>query len=109
MNKLSLALALLATLISALVIFGTRAFSFIVFSRKKIPDFISALEKKLPPAILALLIVYCFKDISFETFPFGIPAFLGSALAIVLHLVFKNPFVSIFASTILYVILIRLL
>lgn len=109
MNKLSLALALLATLISALVIFGTRSFPFLVFSHTKIPHFISALEKKLPPAILALLVVYCFKDIRFTAFPFGLPALLGSALTVVLHLIFKNPFTSIFASTVFYVILIRVL
>ena len=41
--------AVIATLISAAVIFATRAFPFILFSKKQPPSFIRFIEKYIPP------------------------------------------------------------
>ncbi|MDR2898256.1 MAG: AzlD domain-containing protein [Spirochaetaceae bacterium] len=101
--------ALLAAILMALVIFATRAFPFVLFSRRKPPKLLIFIEKYIPPMIMAVLVVYCFKSVSFTVAPFGIPE-LGSLLFVVLvHLWQKNAMLSIFGGTILYMVLIGVL
>jgi len=57
MTPLTLKAALVATFISALVVFLTRAFPFIVFSYRDPPRIISFIEKYIPPMIMAVLVV----------------------------------------------------
>ena len=80
MTPLTLKAALIATLISALVVFLTRAFPFIVFSYRDPPRVISFIEKYIPPMIMAVLVVYCFKDVEFASRPWGLPSIIASAL-----------------------------
>ncbi|MBQ9630549.1 MAG: AzlD domain-containing protein [Treponema sp.] len=105
MNKATISFALLATFFSSLVIFLTRAFPFIIFSNNKLPKSIQFIEKYIPPMIMAILVVYCFKGSSFLEKPWGIPEILSSLVAVVLHLWKRNPMASIFGSTALYIFL----
>ena len=94
--------------VTALVTWALRAFPFLVFGNKPLPDMVHYLGKFLPPAIMTVLVVYCLRETSFIQYPFGIPEIIASILVIVLQLIRKNMYLSIIAGTVCYMILIRL-
>jgi branched-subunit amino acid transport protein AzlD len=65
----------------------------------------------LPPAIMAILVVYCLKDIQLWQYPHGLAEALALALAlalvILLHCWKENALLSISAGTACYIILSR--
>ena len=64
-------------------------------------------RRVLPPAVIAMLIVYCLKGVSFATPAGWVPALLASAAAVLLHLWKGNDLLSIFGGTILYMALVQ--
>ena len=84
-----------------------RFFPFIAF-RKQIPGYISYLGKVLPPAIIALLVVYCLKDITPAVHPFGIPELIAVVCVIALHVWKRNSLISILSGTVIYMVLIQM-
>lgn len=107
--SLSINRAIIAIFGSAAIIFITRALPFILFSKKEPPKIIRFIEKYTPSLIIAVLIAYCFKDIAFSIFPYGISFYVGVALSVILHLCFKNTLITIFISTMSYMILMHIL
>ncbi len=103
--SLSLNSALLATLVSALVIFATRLFPFALFSRRDPPPLLRFIEKYIPPMIMAILLVYCLKDVDFIHRPFGLPQIIALAVTVASHLWKGNAMVSIFGGTIVFMVL----
>lgn len=103
--NLSLHAALLATLVSALVIFATRLFPFALFSKGEPPRILRFIEKYIPPMIMAILLVYCFKDVNFTSHPFGLPQVIALAVTVVSYLWKSNSMISIFGGTIVFMIL----
>ena len=97
-----------ATLIAAMSITTIllRALPFFVF-RKKTPPYIAYLGKVLPPAIIGMLVIYCLKDISFLSAPYGIPELLGCAAVVLLHVWKRNTLLSIGGGTLLYMLLLQ--
>ena len=108
MTPLPLAAALIATGISALIVFATRAFPFLLFSYRDPPRIITFIEKYIPPMIIAILVVYCFKDIEFTSRPWGLPSVIALGATAILHVWKRNAMVSIFGGTLLYMALSRL-
>ena len=95
-------------LLVALTTLATRAIPFIVFPEgKKIPKAVEYLGKVLPPAVIGMLVVYCFKSINLLSSPFGLPEFIAGITVVVLHLWKRNNLLSIGMGTILYMILIQ--
>lgn len=79
----------------------TRALPFwILGGRKEVPATVQYLGKVLPPAIMAILVVYCLKDINLLEGSRGLPEFLAVALVAVLHLWKKSTLLSIGAGTV---------
>ncbi len=110
--RLTLFQATIATLISAVMIFLLRALPFILFSKRKPPKIISFIEKYIPAMVIGVLIIYCLVDpkyISFNESPYGIPAFVAVASAVILHLWKGNSMISIFGSTIIFMVLERVI
>ena len=107
--NLTITNAFVATFFSALVIFLTRAFPFILFSSNRVPKTIRFIEKYIPPMIMAVLTVYCFKNVTFSEKPFGAPEFISAIVTVALHLWKRNPMISIFGSTALYLFLLRVM
>jgi len=97
--------ALLAVCIFALIIFATRAFPFLLFSRKKPPRILQFIEQYIPPAVMAILVVYSLKDISWTVSPGGAPHIAALLAAVGLHAWKKNALISILGSTTLFMIL----
>ena len=101
--------AALLILICALVTAATRFLPFLIFgSKEKTPAFITSLGKVLPGASIAMLVVYCLKDISFLTYPYGIPELLGCAAVAALHVWKRNSLLSIGVGTVFYMVLVQL-
>lgn len=100
--------ALASILVMAAVTFLTRALPFLLFDRGNHPPrLVLYLGRVLPPAIIAMLIVYCLKGISF-TAPAGwVPMLLAGLAAVVLHLWKNNDLLSIFGATALYMALVQ--
>lgn len=90
------------------VTFLTRALPFLLFDRGDHPPrIILYLGRVLPPAVIAMLIVYCLKGISFATPAGWVPAVLSSLAAVALHLWKGNDLLSIFGATVLYMVLVQ--
>lgn len=95
--------------VAALVTMATRFLPFLIFGQgRKTPDIIVYLGKVLPYAIMGMLVVYCLKDVSFLTAPYGIPELLGCAAVAALHLWKRNTLLSIGAGTVFYMVLVQL-
>lgn len=87
-----------------------RAFPFLIFGgRKEVPKTVRYLGKMLPPAIMAVLVVYCLRGTSFLSGSHGIPEMASVLLVAALHIWKKNILLSIGAGTLCYMALIRLM
>ncbi len=93
---------------SAGITFFLRAFPFLIFrGEAKMPVWLEALGKKLPSAIMAVLLIYCLKDAKSEPISQGIPLFVSSLFVGVTYKWKHNTFVSIVGGTIVYMVMIR--
>lgn len=98
--------ALLIAVMAAVTIL-LRFLPFLIF-RKKTPGYISYLGRVLPPAIIGMLVIYCLKDVSLSSAPFGAPEWIAAGCVIGLQAWKRNALLSILAGTILYMALIQL-
>lgn len=88
----------------------TRALPFLIFGGKRqVPHVVKYLGKVLPPAIMAILVVYCMKGVNFLSGTHGLPEMIASLVVVLLHLWKKNILISIGAGTICYMILVQLI
>lgn len=106
MTPLTIPQALAATFVSAAVIFSTRAFPFVLFSHRKPPHILAFVERSIPPMVMAILVVNCFCDARCDAKTASQAISLGAV--VLLHLWKKNPMISIFGGTVLYMALLRL-
>ena len=88
--------------------FLERALPFIIFRGREIPDIVRYLGRVLPMAIMATLVIYCIKGISFASMGGWVPMVIASAATVVLHLWKSNTMLSIFGGTICYMVLIQM-
>ena len=103
MDKLhSLALILIMAALTAVL----RFLPFVMFS-KGTPKTIVYLGTLLPNAIMAMLVVYCLKNVSFTAGSHGIPEALAVLLVAVLHKWKHNMLLSILGGTAAYMLLVQ--
>lgn len=96
---------LIAVPLMGATILATRAFPFVLFSRRNPPAFIRFVERFIPPMVMAVLVIYCLKDIRWAVWPSGLRELAALATVVILHLWKKNAMLSIFGGTALYMIL----
>ena len=77
----------------AVTTMALRFLPFLIFG-KKTPGYISYLGEVLPQAIIALLVVYCLKDVSILTTPYGIPELLAGISVVVMQIWKEMPFLA---------------
>ena len=105
---LSTGAAIAAIAVMAVVTFLTRALPFLLFDRgESPPKIVLYLGRVLPPAIIAMLIIYCLRGVSFATPGGWVPQLLCVAVVAGLHLWKHNNLLSIFGGTILYMVLVQ--
>jgi len=87
----------------------TRELPFLLFRKKDIPSAILYLGRVLPMAVMCILVLYCIKDTTFTSAAGFLPQIISLSVVTLLHLWKRNTTLSIFAGTVCYMILIRLL
>ena len=92
--------------VMAVVTILLRFLPFVVF-RKETPPYLVYLGKVLPPAIIGMLVIYCLKDVSLLSAPFGIPELVGAASVVALQVWKRNSLISILAGTLIYMVLVQ--
>ncbi|MEE1085917.1 MAG: AzlD domain-containing protein [Schaedlerella sp.] len=90
----------------ALVTIAIRFAPFVIF-RKQTPDWVLYLGNVLPYAIMAMLVVYCLKDVSFFTGNHGVTEIISVGVVVGLHKWKHNTLLSIIAGTLCYMFLIQ--
>jgi len=88
----------------------TRFLPFLLFpAGKETPKFVNYLGKTLPFATMALLVVYCLKNVSMIHAPHGLPELLAILLIVILHRWKSNSLLSIGAGTVFYMVLVQVI
>lgn len=96
--------------VAATVTAGLRFAPFLIFGKgRQTPPLVTYLGKVLPFAIMGMLVVYCMKDVSFVSAPFGIPELLGCTVVALLHIWKRNTLLSIGVGTVAYMLMIQFL
>lgn len=81
---------------------------FAAFSGKKeLPEFIKYLGRVLPPALMGLLVVYCFKNTPILTGNHGLPELIATAVVIGTYAWKENFLISVGGGTAVYMILVQ--
>ena len=98
---LTIALCALATIL-------TRFLPFVLFSgNRPTPRYVLYLGAALPPAIFAMLVVYCLKGVQLFSGSHGLPEAIAIILIAALHLWKKNTLLSTGAGTVCYMLLMQ--
>jgi branched-subunit amino acid transport protein AzlD len=86
----------------------TRFLPFLLFpGNKEMPKYILYLGDVLPFAAIGLLIVYCLKNVSAVSAPYGIPEALAIGSILLLHRIKNSTLLSIGGGTVIYMALIQ--
>ena len=87
----------------------TRFFPFLMFPPgRETPDYVRFLGRALPPAVLGMLVIYCYKALDLTAGAGVVPPLLAGVVVVLLQKWKRNLFLSILGGTALYMILIRL-
>ena len=92
----------------AVCTYFTRAAAFLLFGGKKqVPKAVQYLGNALPPAIIAILVIYCLRNIQPMEAPHGLPELISVVVVAALHAWKRNNLLSIGLGTALYMVLIQ--
>lgn len=101
--------SILVIAVTALVTVVLRFLPFLVFGGKReTPAYISYLGRLLPYAVMAMLVVYCLRNISLAAAPFGVPELISCAVVALLHVWKRSSILSILGGTACYMLLVQL-
>ena len=95
-------------MISGAVTIFLRVLPFVAFGKKK-PDFVLYLGRVLPPAVMAMLVVYCLKGVDLLAGTHGIPEAAACIVVVILHVWKRNTLLSIVAGTVIYMFMIQVI
>lgn len=100
--------SIILIVVIALGTFLTRALPFILFpANRETPKFVLYLGDVLPFASIGLLIVYCLKNVSILSAPYGLPEGIAIAFIVLVHIWKNNVLLSIGGGTVLYMSLVQ--
>ena len=105
MNKTYAAVAIAVV---SLVTIALRFTPFLLFRRKDPPPVLTRIGRVLPYAIMAMLVVYCMKGISFSAPALWAPQLISAAVTVGLYLLRRNTLLSIVGGTVCCMILTQL-
>lgn len=102
--------SILLIAMASIVTIGLRAFPFLLFGGKRqMSDRVKNAVNKLPPAIMAVLVIYCLKGDLFVITASAIASGVAIVGIILVHLWKRNTLLSIAVGTVIYMALIRIL
>ncbi|GHU03700.1 branched-chain amino acid transport protein AzlD [Betaproteobacteria bacterium] len=93
--------------VAALATMATRFAAFWFFGARAVPPFVTYLGRVLPPAVMAMLIVFCLKDTPMTRAPHGLPECLGVAITVGLYRWRRNVLLAVLGGTVAYMGLLR--
>lgn len=96
----------LIVLVVILSTFLSRFLPFMIF-KNYTPKFITLLGKVLPSAIIAMLIVYCLRNIDFTQSPFGLNEIIAVGVVGITQIVSRIYVLSIVLGTLTYMALVQ--
>lgn len=95
--------------VASIVTMAIRFIPFILFPEsREVPKLLTYFSKVLPPAIMGMLVVYCFRNTEIVAYPFALPEIIASAVVILSYVWKKNILVSIALGTVLYMVLVQM-
>ncbi len=101
--------SLLLIFIAALVTFLIRLFPFVLFGgRRELSPKIKQIVDLLPPAIIAVLVIYCLKESIITFGDTTLAALAGVISTVLVHLRKRNTLISIVVGTVVYMVMIRM-
>ena len=102
--------ALLTVAVVAAVTFMIRFLPFALCGQQNRPSkVLTDISKLLPSAIIAVLVVYCLKSISFSQINNFLPQLIAVAIVAVLHIWKRNNLLSIGVGTVCYMVMVQTL
>ena len=97
-----------AIAVMALITVLLRFLPFLIFKGKaSTPPLVEKLGRLLPSAVIAMLVVYCMKDVNFSATAGYLPAIIASLLVGVLHIWKRNTLLSVISGTVCYMLLVQ--
>lgn len=100
----------ITVIILGIVTIFSRALPFVLFpSGKETPGVVKYLGEALPYACMAMLVVYCFKNVNVFDTPHGLPELIAGIFVIAIHKWKHNLLLSIIGGTALYMLLVQVI
>lgn len=100
--------AIEALALMAIITLALRSLPFLIFGgKRKTPQVITYLGEVLPYAIMAMLVIYCMKEVNFTSVSGFLPTLIASLIVIGLHVWRRNTLLSIIAGTLSYMFLVQ--
>ncbi len=97
-----------AIAVMALITALLRFLPFLIFKGKaSTPPIVEKLGRLLPSAVIAMLVIYCMKDVHFAATAGYLPAIIASLLVGVLHIWKRNTLLSVISGTVCYMLLVQ--
>lgn len=101
-------------LITALmIVIGTAFLRFLPFFiiNKSLSEnkYVQFLGRILPYSMIALLVIYCIKDINIIKFPYGLPEIISIIVVAIFQIVKRNVLISIGLGTVVYMFLVQVI
>ena len=97
-----------AIAVMAIITALLRFLPFLIFKGKaSTPPLVEKLGRLLPSAVIAMLVVYCMKDVHFTGIGGYMPAIIASLLTGILHLWKRNTLLSVISGTVCYMLLVQ--
>ena len=95
--------------VASIVTIAIRFIPFILFPEsREVPKLLTYFSKVLPPAIMGMLVVYCFRNTAALEYPYAIPEIIATAVVVGSYVWKKNILVSIASGTVLYMVLVQM-
>ena len=95
----------------AAIVLGTQISRWLPFiacaGKKETPKFVQYLGRVLPPALMGLIVVYCFKNVPILTGSHGLPELIASVVVILTYEWKENLLLSVGGGTLVYMLLVQ--
>ena len=99
--------AVLVAVMAAVTIL-LRFLPFLIFTKgRKTPPYILYLGRKLPQAIIGMLVVYCLRETNLSARPYGLPELAALLCVVALQVWRRSALLSILGGTVIYMLLVQ--
>ena len=96
----------LIVIVISLTTIAIRFLPFVLF-KNRTPSFVMYLGTVLPMCAMAMLVVYCLKDVSLKSAESFVPSLVSGAIVILTYKWKHNTGISILSGTIIYMLLVQ--